>query len=245
MTQFYKTYKTLFEDQNLSSTEILALTLIFNRYESSLNNQQFKNNKGHFVIYTHEQLANDLHVSIRTISRIIKDLIQQSYITTQLSKNKHHSYIYLTVKSKNIIFGNDPDNNKQNKKQSEQQDKKNTPKSPTNYINNNNKYVYYNNSDKAQEFYQKLLNIGLTKQAINVLFNYFHSNISLIYHAIHLMINIKARYHLAFEDLLDLEVFLVINLPICTSENDFNNRFSQFCYQNLCLLVDQPIERVI
>ena len=245
MSQFYKTYKALFTDQNLSSTEILALTLIFNRYESSLKNQQFKNNKDHFIIYTHEQLANDLHVSIRTISRIIKDLIQKSYITTQLSKNKRHSYIYLTIKSKNIIFGNDPHDNPHNDKTTKKTSKIDMSKSPTNYIYNNNKYIYYSNSDKAQEFYQKLLNIGLTKQAINVLFNYFHSNISLIYHAIHLMINIKARYHLAFEDLLDLEVFLVINLPICTSENDFNNRFSQFCYQNLCLLVDQPIERVI
>ena len=257
MKQFYIFYQQLIQDKKLSSTEILALILIYNRYLISLHNPKFHNQHDVYVIYTYEQLAHDVHTSTRTIARLIKRLVKDNYITTELSANKHHSYIYLTSKSKQIINIEDhhddkPQNNENNGSSNFQSFFTSEQTKRRSNLNNNNNNNYYNIDDdendqdkktqsttkdeqnnyhhKVLRFYQHLQDIGLNKSALNVLFNYCHHKISKIYHYIHLMIVNKG--HFCFEELTEnLTVFLVNNLPY--PEPTFCQAFKAFCTQTV------------
>ena len=261
---YTKQFNYLFTNEKLTPNKVTVLCKLYNRFKLSIQHKKYYDpqRKAYYIIYTYQDMSNATNLSEMSIRRIYKTL--NKYISI-IKFNKRINRIYLTDWSLNFLNFTPtlPKNNKKNKSskkqhknkyqsqdnsnelENEQHDqKKQSQNEHLEDIYNNNKYIYYNNNDKAQEFSEKLLNIGLNKRTINVLFNYFHNNIGLIYHAIHLMINIKAHYHLAFEDFLDLEVFLVTNLPFCINEEDFMNRFSGFCYRNLCNLVDQQTKKI-
>ena len=70
------------EKADLKPTEALAFGLIDNRMVSSEMRQEFFDDKinAYYVIYTHEEMAKRLNVSVRSIGRAMKSLIQKGLV---------------------------------------------------------------------------------------------------------------------------------------------------------------------
>ncbi len=108
MTQFSKLYTELFT-QGCKPTEAVMLSMIFDRMQSSKQRISFysQNKKDYFVIYTYQELSQNLNISCATAKRVFKQAIIDGYITTELKDNRVN-LIYLTDKSKAIVNAVEP-----------------------------------------------------------------------------------------------------------------------------------------
>ena len=102
MNKFTKLYDELFE-QGCKPNQATILAKIFDRMESSRQRTNFYSDtyQDYFVIYTYEELANELNLSTKTIANLIKQCVAQGYLTIELMHNRVNQ-IFMTNKSKKI-----------------------------------------------------------------------------------------------------------------------------------------------
>lgn len=115
---FTKLYDELFK-QGCKPTEAVMLSMIFDRMQSSQQRISFysQDKQDYFVIYTYQELSQNLNISCATAKRTLKQAINDGYITTEL-KNNRVNLIYLTNKSKAIINIDKDANNSANQNES-------------------------------------------------------------------------------------------------------------------------------
>lgn len=103
MSQFIKTYTT-FLQQGCKPNQTLLLSMIADRMQSSRQRFSFydKAKQDYFVIYTYEELSQNLNLSESTIQRLINKSVADGYLDVKL-KNKRVNLIFLTAKSKQIL----------------------------------------------------------------------------------------------------------------------------------------------
>ena len=84
--------------------QVVALTHIADRMHSSQQRKQFYSETHHdfFVIYTNNELAQDLAISTRTVSRILKKLVDDDYLEIELTNHRVNK-IFMTAKAKDIF----------------------------------------------------------------------------------------------------------------------------------------------
>ncbi|MCL0330553.1 winged helix-turn-helix transcriptional regulator [Apilactobacillus xinyiensis] len=87
--QFVKLYTELL-DRGLNANEAVAYSLIHDRMQSSVQRADFldKKEQAYYVIYTHDELAEKLHISVRTASKIIGKLVKMELIRIKRQFNK-------------------------------------------------------------------------------------------------------------------------------------------------------------
>ncbi|UQS86149.1 replication initiator protein A (plasmid) [Nicoliella spurrieriana] len=81
--QFIMLDVDLINNPDLSNDEIIAYSLLCDRMKSSRTNQQFYDSKlnDFYVIYTLDQMAKDLKVSVRKVGQIFNKLVQNGFLT--------------------------------------------------------------------------------------------------------------------------------------------------------------------
>ncbi|MCL0330673.1 MarR family transcriptional regulator [Apilactobacillus xinyiensis] len=86
--QFIKLY-TEFEEKGLKPNEISVLAHLYDRMNLSVNNGNFYDRKhnGYYVIYTREELAEQINLNASTITRIIKKLASLGWIIVKKGFN--------------------------------------------------------------------------------------------------------------------------------------------------------------
>lgn len=89
MRQFAKLYLDLLEE-DFTTTEIVAYTLLSDRMESSVKRREFFDKKelASYIIFTREELSAKLHVSSRTVTNIFKKLADRGLIVIKRQFNK-------------------------------------------------------------------------------------------------------------------------------------------------------------
>lgn len=87
-TQFYKQYH-VFEEAGLKPNEVSILTHLYDRMHLSIQNNNFYDKKynGYFVIYTREEMAQRINLSMSTITRICKHLVKLGWIVLKQQFN--------------------------------------------------------------------------------------------------------------------------------------------------------------
>ena len=82
MKQFIKVNEDYFEDENLKGCEILLMSMLEDRMESSIQRPEFFDKKmgDHFVIYTREELSKKLGLNLGTITNMFKKLVNKGYL---------------------------------------------------------------------------------------------------------------------------------------------------------------------
>ena len=82
MKQFIKVSEDYFEDENLKGCEILLMSMLEDRMESSIQRPEFFDKKmgDHFVIYTREELSKKLGLNLGTITNMFKKLVNKGYL---------------------------------------------------------------------------------------------------------------------------------------------------------------------
>ena len=80
--QFIKVSEDYFEDENLKGCEILLMSMLEDRMESSIQRPEFFDKKmgDHFVIYTREELSKKLGLNLGTITNMFKKLVNKGYL---------------------------------------------------------------------------------------------------------------------------------------------------------------------
>lgn len=108
MSQFFKFYANLTNEPNLTPAQMVLLTFIFNRMESSKQRfsfyDQFQND--YFVIFTNDELADLMHISVSSVKRLIDKSIKDGFLTTKLLHNRAR-LIFMTSKSKQLAGMNE------------------------------------------------------------------------------------------------------------------------------------------
>lgn len=89
MKQFIKVSEEYFEDENLKGCEILLMSMLEDRMESSIQRPEFFDKKmgDHFVIYTREELSNKLGLNSGTITNMFKKLVNKGYLVVKRQFN--------------------------------------------------------------------------------------------------------------------------------------------------------------
>ena len=102
MTQFTKVYNELF-NQGCKPNQAMVLAIIYDRMESSRQRVNFYSDtyNDYFVIYTYEELANELNLSISSVRRVISNCVENGYLIVHHINNRVNG-IFMTKKSKNI-----------------------------------------------------------------------------------------------------------------------------------------------
>lgn len=82
MKQFIKVNEDYFGDENLKGCEILLMSMLEDRMESSIQRPEFFDKKmgDHFVIYTREELSKKLGLNLGTITNMFKKLVNKGYL---------------------------------------------------------------------------------------------------------------------------------------------------------------------
>ncbi|MCT3399589.1 replication initiator protein A [Lentilactobacillus hilgardii] len=82
MKQFIKVSEDYFEDENLKGCEILLMSMLEDRMESSIQRPEFFDKKmgDHFVIYTRAELSKKLGLNLGTITNMFKKLVNKGYL---------------------------------------------------------------------------------------------------------------------------------------------------------------------
>ncbi|MEK2589100.1 replication initiator protein A [Lentilactobacillus buchneri] len=82
MKQFIKVSEDYFKDENLKGCEILLMSMLEDRMESSIQRPEFFDKKmgDHFVIYTREELSKKLGLNLGTITNMFKKLVNKGYL---------------------------------------------------------------------------------------------------------------------------------------------------------------------
>lgn len=95
--QFKKQYVFL-TDAGLNPTQVMCMTAIYDRMESSCQRPDFfdEQEQSHFVIYTVEELADTLNVGTSTIKRTIKSLIKAGWLYTKRLKSRANAIFIAT-----------------------------------------------------------------------------------------------------------------------------------------------------
>lgn len=90
MKQFIKVNEDYFEDENLKGCEILLMSMLEDRMESSIQRPEFFDKKmgDHFVIYTREELSKKLGLNLGTITNMFKKLVNKGYLVIKHQFNK-------------------------------------------------------------------------------------------------------------------------------------------------------------
>ncbi|MEN2325291.1 replication initiator protein A [Lentilactobacillus otakiensis] len=85
MKQFIKVSENYFEDENLKGCEILLMSMLEDRMESSIQRPEFFDKKmgDHFVIYTREELSKKLGLNLGTITNMFKKLVNKGYLVVK------------------------------------------------------------------------------------------------------------------------------------------------------------------
>lgn len=85
MKQFIKVSEDYFEDENLKGCEILLMSMLEDRMESSIQRPEFFDKKmgDHFVIYTREELSKKLGLNLGTITNMFKKLVNKGYLVVK------------------------------------------------------------------------------------------------------------------------------------------------------------------
>lgn len=95
--QFKKQYVFL-TDAGLNPTQVMCMTAIYDRMESSCQRPNFfdEQEQSHFVIYTVEELADTLNVGTSTIKRTMKSLIKAGWLYTKRLKSRANAIFIAT-----------------------------------------------------------------------------------------------------------------------------------------------------
>lgn len=95
--QFKKQYVFL-TDAGLNPTQVMCMTAIYDRMESSCQRPNFfdEQEQSHFVIYTVEELADTLNVGASTIKRTMKSLIKAGWLYTKRLKSRANAIFIAT-----------------------------------------------------------------------------------------------------------------------------------------------------
>lgn len=95
--QFKKQYVFL-TDAGLNPTQVMCMTAIYDRMESSCQRPDFfdEQEQSHFVIYTVEELADTLNVGTSTIKRTMKTLIKAGWLYTKRLKSRANAIFIAT-----------------------------------------------------------------------------------------------------------------------------------------------------
>ena len=90
MKQFIKVNEDYFEDENLKGCEILLMSMLEDRMESSIQRPEFFDKKmgDHFVIYTRAELSKKLGLNLGTITNMFKKLVNKGYLVIKHQFNK-------------------------------------------------------------------------------------------------------------------------------------------------------------
>ena len=90
MKQFIKVNEDYFEDENLKGCEILLMSMLEDRMESSIQRPEFFDKKmgDHFLIYTREELSKKLGLNLGTITNMFKKLVNKGYLVIKHQFNK-------------------------------------------------------------------------------------------------------------------------------------------------------------
>lgn len=93
----------MLEDPNYAHLDYRALgawSLIFSRYQSSFGKSNFYDKKQHdwYSVFTNSQLAKSLHVSDRTITKLIKSLVDAGLLFKKKAFNGVNKYFPLVPK---------------------------------------------------------------------------------------------------------------------------------------------------
>lgn len=82
MKQFIKVNEDYFEDENLKGCEILLMSMLEDRMESSIQRPEFFDKKmgDHFVIYTRAELSKKLGLNLGTVTNMFKKLVNKGYL---------------------------------------------------------------------------------------------------------------------------------------------------------------------
>ena len=83
--QFIKVNEDYFGDENLKGCEILLMSMLEDRMESSIQRPEFFDKKmgDHFVIYTREELSKKLGLNLGTITNMFKKLVNKGYLVVK------------------------------------------------------------------------------------------------------------------------------------------------------------------
>lgn len=86
---FKKQYDA-FAEEGLNPTEVCILTNIYNRYQLSVQHEDFfdRSQNDFYVIYTGKDLAKELNVSVSTIKREIKTLVKKRWLQIKRAFNR-------------------------------------------------------------------------------------------------------------------------------------------------------------
>ncbi|MCL0329842.1 replication initiator protein A [Apilactobacillus xinyiensis] len=87
-TQFYKQYH-VFEEAGLRPNEVSILTHLYDRMNLSIQNNNFYDKKynSYYVIYTREEMAQRIHLSLSTITRVCKRLVKLGWLVLKSQFN--------------------------------------------------------------------------------------------------------------------------------------------------------------
>lgn len=79
-----------FSKAGLNPTEVCILTNIYNRYQLSCTHSNFFDNQenDYYVIYTYDELAKDLNISISTVKREFKKLVKLNWLSIKRAFNR-------------------------------------------------------------------------------------------------------------------------------------------------------------
>ena len=103
MSQFFKFYASLTTEPNLTPAQMVSLTFIFNRMESSKQHIAFydQSQNDYFVIFTNDELATLMHISASSVKRLIDKSVADGFLTTKILHNRIR-LIFMTAKSKQL-----------------------------------------------------------------------------------------------------------------------------------------------
>ncbi|MFT9005980.1 MAG: winged helix-turn-helix transcriptional regulator, partial [Liquorilactobacillus hordei] len=82
MEQYIKVNEDYFENEDLKGCEILLMSMLEDRMESSIQRPEFFDKKmgDYFVIYTREELSKKLGLNLGTITNMFKKLVNKGYL---------------------------------------------------------------------------------------------------------------------------------------------------------------------
>lgn len=206
---FTKLYMQLFKE-GCKPTQATVLSMIFDRMNSSRQRINFYSNtrKDYFVIYSCEELAQELNVSSRTISRILQKSIDEGFIEIKLIHNRVN-LIFMTNKSKKLVGQNvgvqETSNNQALEAQpvqSETTTMTNCPANQTKYNKQTNKSNTHVTSENAQETQSLTMDslettivekTGIPKKATHILKSLSFNDPNMLYHYVSLILRAKAH----------------------------------------------------
>ncbi|MEJ6400921.1 hypothetical protein [Nicoliella lavandulae] len=101
--QFIMVDIDLIKNKNISNDEIIAYSLLCDRMKSSRTSQNFFDVKmsDYYVIYTLEEMAESLKVSIRKVSQIFAGLVKKGFLTKKKQFSRADKLFLPKMKSAN------------------------------------------------------------------------------------------------------------------------------------------------